>query len=105
MFDDSLRRGVESLVAEALRVHVAEGILARPEVRAALSTEALARIRADVIDRLERSEREGREDRATLRKAVEDAAGWLGVPGGLATEVVRLLFERAGATPTREGSR
>ena len=61
-----LQRGIESIVAELLRVHVLEAVLARPEVRRGLSPEAVERIRRDILDRLKASEEQGRDHRGEV---------------------------------------
>jgi hypothetical protein len=81
MIDDSLRRGIESYVAAFLREHVAEGLLSRPEIRSALSPEALTRIRTEILERLKRSEAEGMGDRDLVRKGVHALATSLGTAG------------------------
>ncbi|MBM4395839.1 MAG: hypothetical protein FJ087_09130 [Deltaproteobacteria bacterium] len=77
LFDEALRRGLESYVAEMLRIHVAEGLLARPEIRAALGPQHFERVRAEVLDRLRRSEEEGREARPAVSTAVSDVLSLL----------------------------
>jgi hypothetical protein len=103
MVEDSLRRGIESMVAGFLRQHVVEAVLSRPEVVRSMSPEALEKLRRDVTERLAKAETEGREDRATVRQVV-GAFGRSGLPGA---GLVAGVLERAMPpdAPSEEKSR
>lgn len=76
-FDENLRRGLESYLAELLRVHVAETLFARPEVRAALPPERLEKLRAEVLGRLRASEEEGREARPRVTAVCDELLSFI----------------------------
>lgn len=95
-----LQKGLESLVAEALRRHLLEAVLARPEVIRNLSPEARERLRQKVLDRLARSEEAGRAHRETALAAIRGlraAAGPLG-------EVLATLWKAVGKPVGDPGS-
>jgi len=63
---ESIRRALESGIAELLRRHAVDVLFARPDVVAALGQERVAALRAEVLERLRRSEEEGRVEKAEL---------------------------------------
>ncbi|HOI10613.1 MAG TPA: hypothetical protein PK313_09080 [Myxococcota bacterium] len=86
-------KGLESLVAEVLRVHVVEAVFSREAVRKGLPPDRVEALRREVVDRLKHSEDAGREHRDAV-KAVVDAALGL-VPGGAtAATVLHQVVER-----------
>lgn len=91
--------GIESLVAEVLRVHVLDAVLDRPEVRRNLSPEALERLRVDLRQRLARSESEGQAHRADVVAAVQGALGAAGPAGALLRTAVTAAWERLSTPP------
>jgi len=102
MADESLRKGLESLVAEGLRRHVLETVLARPEVVRNLSPEALARLRERILARLLESEESGREHRETALAAIRGLRAAAGPLGDLVASTWKVLQEMA---PTAGASR
>jgi hypothetical protein len=100
MVEDSLRRGIESMVAGFLRAHVVEAVLSRPEVVRSMSPEALEKLRRDVTEHLAKAETEGRDDRATVRQVV-GALGRSGLPG--ASLIAGVLERAMPSDPTDEG--
>jgi len=89
-----LARGIESIVAEVLRAHVLDTVLARPEVRRGLSPEAIQRIRADLLDRLKASEESGRPDRAEVETLLDAALGAAGPAGAAVKALLKSCWER-----------
>lgn len=89
-----LSRGIESIVAEVLRAHVLETVLARPEVRRGLSPEAIDRIRRDILDRLKASEEEGRADRGEVEALLDSALGTAGPAGVAIKALLKAGWER-----------
>lgn len=69
--DEHFRRGIESLVAAFLRERMAPALFQRDAVRLALGVERLDQLQRDILARLQQAEREGMEDRARVREAVE----------------------------------
>ncbi len=98
----SLRKGIESMVAEVLRAHVLDAVLARPEVRKGLSPEAIERIRKDMLERLLVSEEQGRADRGEVEALLDGALVSTG-PAGIAIKaLIKAGWERL-ATRGGEG--
>jgi hypothetical protein len=96
--------GIESLVAEVLRVHVVDAVLDRPEVRRNLSPEALERLRADVMQRLSRSESQGMAHRVEVMAAVQGALGAAGPAGALLRTALSTAWDRLSKTPGTPGA-
>ena len=86
-------KGLESLIAEVLRVHVVDSVFAREAVRKGLPPERVEALRREIVDRLKRAEDEGRDQRDTVR-AVMDAALGMVPGGGTAASVVRSFLDR-----------
>jgi hypothetical protein len=89
-----LQRGIESIVAEVVRVHLLENVLGRPEVRRGLSPEAIERIRRDVLDRLKASEEEGRANRGEVEEVLDAALGAAGPAGAMIKSLLKAGWER-----------
>jgi hypothetical protein len=86
-------KGLESLVAEVLRVHVVEAVFAREAVRKGLPPDRVEALRREVVDRLKRSEDAGRDHRDAVKSVVDAALGL--VPGGAtAATVLHQVVER-----------
>ncbi|MBP7125419.1 hypothetical protein KBD49_03525 [Myxococcota bacterium] len=96
----SLEKGLESLVAEGLRLHVLDRVLARPEVTRNLSPEALDRLKRKVLDRLARSEEEGRADRETALAAIRGLRAAAGPLGDVLATLWRFAGESHGGAGT-----
>ncbi len=99
MLDESFRRGVESIVAGLLRTHLVETVLSREEVRRALSPEALERLRREVVERLERSERAGREDRASVQALADSLLAATGASAATLQSVACWVAKHACSEP------
>ena len=78
-----------------LRVHVAEGLLGREEVRRCLKPSDIDRIRTEVIDRLVRAERDGMEQRKEVRALVEAALGATGIAAHQVVSAVAAILSEA----------
>jgi len=94
----TLQRGIESLVAEVLRVHVIDAVLARPEVRKGLSPEAIDRIRADVLARLKTAEETGRADRREVEAVLDAVLGNAGPAGAALKALLKAGWEKVAAS-------
>lgn len=101
-----LQKGLESLVAEGLRRHVLDVVLARPEVTRNLSPEALETLRKKVLARLAESEEAGRPHRETALAALRGLQAAAGPLGEVLASLWRLAGESArsgGPAGPREG--
>lgn len=94
-----LQKGLESLVAEAMRRHLLDAVLARPEVIRNLSPEARERLRQKVADRLVRSEEEGRAHRETALAAIRGLRSAAGPLGEVLATLWRTIGEPVGDPP------
>lgn len=86
-------KGLESMVAEMLRVHLVDAIFSRDAVRNGLPPERVEALRRDIVERLRRAEEDGRAHRESVRGVV-DAALWLMPGGGTASAVVQSILDR-----------
>ncbi len=98
-----LQRGIESIVAELLRVHVLEAVLARPEVRRGLSPEAVERIRRDILDRLKASEEQGRDHRGEVEEVLDAALGAAGPAGAMIKSLLKAGWDHLSPSDREAG--
>lgn len=96
MNPDTLARGIEAGIASFLRSRVAGPLLDRPEIAAALGPERLAALKAELLARLERSERDGETERREVETFLKDVVGEVGMSAvSTAATLANVLFERA----------
>lgn len=86
-------KGLESLIAEMLRVHVVDSVFAREAVRRGLPPERLEALRHEVVDRLKHAEESGRGDRDAVRGVLDAALGMMPV-GGAVSSLAQSLLDR-----------
>jgi len=95
-------KGLESLIAELLRVHLVDSVFARDAVRNGLPPERIEALRQEIVSRLKRAEDVGRDDRAAVRSVLDAALAV--VPGGASVaSLIQSLLANA-ATPRTEGT-
>jgi hypothetical protein len=95
-------KGLESMVAEMLRVHMVDAVFSRDAVRNGLPPERVEALRREIVDRLKTAEEGGRDHRETVRAVIDGALGL--VPGGqAASAVVQSVLERLVPTAAQEG--
>jgi len=85
MDPEGFRSAIEALIAGALRRHVADRLLARPELVAVLGAEAIERIRQEVTKHLMHQETKGKTSLADLECRVVEL---FGQPGQMAWDLI-----------------
>ena len=101
--DESLRRGIESYVAELLRRHVVDSVFAADAVTRGLSPEAVKRLRADVEARLAEAEAAGLADRVVVKTLIESALGGSSALAAAVASVCREVLDRVAASAKGQG--
>lgn len=104
MAEESFEKGLESIVAEVMRVHFLDKILTRKEIVGALSSEDLERIRKEVLEKLENAERDGRNDRVAVMKILESIMGTAGPVGSTAMGMMMDVWKKISANNRPEES-